>query len=104
MVRSLHELEWREEKGEDWGFARRGGIRAAMSQKEEKGEGKWGVRYGSKGGDREPTGCPENRKRIVHDYGGCGIMPWLREDEVLVGPDTDGVHRARGNSDLACVV
>ena len=43
-------------------------------------------------------------KHIVHEYGGCGIMPWLREDGVLVVPNTDSVHRACGNSDLACIV
>jgi len=39
MVRSPCELEWREEKEGDRGFARRGGVQAAMSPKEEKGGG-----------------------------------------------------------------
>ena len=46
MVRSLRELEWREEKGEERGFYRRGDVRAAMSPKEEKGEGKGGSSMG----------------------------------------------------------
>ena len=55
MVRSLRELEWREEKEEGRGFARWGGVQMVVFPKEEKGEGK-GVRYGSEGRDREPTG------------------------------------------------
>ena len=43
-------------------------------------------------------------KRTVLEDGGCSIMLWLREDRVLVVPDTDGVRRARGNRELACVV
>ena len=56
-----------------------GGVRAAMSPKEEKGEGK-GVRYEDDGESREPIGCQEKGKRIVHEYGGCDIMPWLRKN------------------------
>jgi len=41
MVRSLRELEWREEP------------------KEEKG----GVRYGGEGESREPTGCEKRREK-----------------------------------------
>ena len=58
-----------------------------------------GVRYGDGGEDREPTGCREKGKRTVHEFEGCGIMPWLYENRVLVDPDTDGVRRACGNSD-----
>ena len=80
-----------------------GDVRAAVSPKEEKREGK-GVRCGSEGGDREPTGYQEKGKCIVHEHGGCNIMSWLCEDRVLVVPHTDDVHRACCNSDLACVV
>ena len=38
-------------------------------------------------------------KQTVHEYGGCGIMPWLHEDRVLVDPDTDDIHRACNNRD-----
>ena len=85
-----------------WGIRERGGdpldggdVRAAMSPKEENRRGAW---YGDKGEDRELTGCREKGKRTVHEYGGCGIMPWLHEDGVLMVPDTDGVHMACGNS------
>ena len=39
MVRSLRELEWREEKREERGFAQRGRRVAAMSPKEENRRG-----------------------------------------------------------------
>ena len=69
-----------------------------MSPKEEN---RLGVRYGygDEGKDRESTGCPEKGKRTVHEYGGCGIMPWLRENGVLVDLKIDDVRRARSNSD-----
>ena len=101
MVRSLHELEWREEKGEERGSLDKGGVQAAVSPKEEN---RRGVRYEDEGEDQKPIGCREKGKHTVHEYGGCSIMPWLRENGVLVDPDTDDVCRARGNSDLACVV
>ena len=52
MVRSLHELEWRKEKGEEKGFARRGGVRAAMSQKKKKEGGPVWVREQESRADR----------------------------------------------------
>ena len=73
-------------------------MRAVVFPKEEKGEGK-GVRYGSEDMDREPTRCQEKGKHTVHEYGGCSIMPWSYDNGVLVDPDTDGVRRARCNSD-----
>ena len=39
MVRSLRELEWREEKGEERGSLDEGGVRAAVSPKEENRRG-----------------------------------------------------------------
>ena len=39
MVLSLHKLEWREGKGEERGFARRGGVRASVSPKEKNRRG-----------------------------------------------------------------
>ena len=69
-----------------------------------KRRGERGVWYESEDGDWEPTGCQEKGKSTVHEYGGCDIMSWLHEDGLLVDPDTDSVHRARGNSDLACIV
>ena len=76
-------------------------MRAAVSPKEEN-------RRGSGTGTRariESRQDAEKRgKRTVHEYGGCSIMPWLHNNWVLVVPDTDGVRRAHGSSDLACVV
>ena len=96
MVRSLCELEWREEKGEERGFTRRGRRAAVVSPKEENRRRVW---YGDESEDREPTGCQEKGKRRVHEYGGCGIMSWLHEDRVLVDPVIDGVRRACDNRD-----
>ena len=42
MVRSLCELDWREEKGEERGSHDEGGVRAGVSPKEEKEKGKGG--------------------------------------------------------------
>ena len=39
MVHSLRALEWREEKGEERGSLDEGGVRAAMSPKEENRRG-----------------------------------------------------------------
>ena len=72
-----------------------GDMRVVVSPKEERE----GVRYGDEGEDREPTGCREKGKRTVHEFEGCGIMPWLYENRVLVDPDTDGVCRACDTSD-----
>ena len=97
MVRSLRELEWREEKGEERGFARRGRCAGGRVPKRRKQD--WGVQYGDESEDREPTGCQEKGKRTVHEYGGCDIMLWLHEDGVLMVPNTDGIRRARDNGD-----
>ena len=40
MVRSLHELEWREEKGEERGSLDEGGMWVAVSPKEENRRGR----------------------------------------------------------------
>ena len=101
MVRSLHELEWREEKGEERGFAQRGRHVGGHVPKRENKRGVW---YRNEGEDQESTECQEKEKCTVHEYGGCGIMSQLCDDRLLVDPDTDGVRRARGNSELACVV
>ena len=98
MVHCLCKLERREDKGEGRGFAWRGRHAGGRIPKRRKRRGKGGD------GGRELIGCQEKGKRTVHEYGGCGIMPWLREDRVLVVPDTDGVCRACHNSDLACIV
>ena len=76
-------------------------MQAAVSPKQEN---RRGVQYRNEGEDRELTGCREKGKRTVHEFEGCGIMPWLYENRVLVDPDTDGVRRAHDNSDLACIV
>ena len=96
MVRFLCEVEWREEKGEERGSLDEGGMQAVVSPKQEN---RRGVQYRNEGEDRELTGCREKGKNTVHEFEGCGIMPWLYENRVLVDPDTDGVRRACGNSD-----
>ena len=59
-----------------------GGVRAALSPKEERREG---VRYGDEGEDQERTRGREKEKRIVHEDGECGTMSRTCEDRVLMG-------------------
>ena len=71
MVRSLRELEWREEKGGGEGI-RSTGRRASCCVPQKKK--KEGVRYADEGEDREPIGCGkegesalcECTKRVLH--------------------------------------
>ena len=60
-----------------------GGVRAAMSPKEERREG---VQYGDEGEDQERTRGREKEKCTVHKDGECGMMSWPCEDKVLTGP------------------
>ena len=54
MVRSLHELEWREEKGGGEGIRSTGRHASGRVPKIRKIRGVW---YGDEGKDREPIGC-----------------------------------------------
>jgi hypothetical protein len=56
------------------------------------------ARVKSRQGCRKRRGAPCARGR-----GEYGTIPWPHENGVLVGPGTDGVHRARSDSDLTCV-
>jgi len=60
-----------------------GGVRAAMSPKEERREG---VQYGDEGEDQEQTGGREKEERTAHKDGECGTMSRTCEDRVLMGP------------------
>ena len=69
MVRSLRELEWREEKGEERGFARQGRRVAAMSPKEEN---RRGSSTGTRARIKSQPDAGQKEKHTVHEYGGCG--------------------------------
>ena len=60
-----------------------GGVRAAVSPKEERREG---VRYGDEGEDQERSRGREKEQRTVHEDGECGTMSRTCEDRVLMGP------------------
>ena len=75
-----------------------------MFPREEKERGKVGSGMGMRARIESRQDAGKKGKRTVHEYGGCNILSWLREDMVLVVPDTDDVRGACGNSDLACVV
>ena len=57
MVRSLRELEWREEKGGE-----RGSLDEEACERPCPKRTKGGVRYGGEGESREPTGCGKRRE------------------------------------------
>ena len=83
MVRSLRERVEGGIKERREGLLDEGGVRAAVSPKEERREG---VRYGDEGEDQERTGGREKEKRTVHEDGECGTMSRTCEDRVLMGP------------------
>ena len=60
-----------------------GGVRAAMSPKEERKER---VQYGDEGEDQERTGGREKEEHTAHKDGECGTVSWPCEDRVLMGP------------------
>ena len=72
--------------------------------KRRKREGKGGSSTGMRARIKSQKDARKGGKRTVHEYDGCGIMLWLREDRVLVVLDIDGICRAHSNSDLACIV
>ena len=63
MVRSLRDLEWREEKGEERGFAQREGVRAAVSPKEENRRGS-ATGTGARIESRQDAGKKENAQLV----------------------------------------
>ena len=60
-----------------------GGVRAAVSPKEERRERVW---YGDEDEDQERIRGREKEKRTVHEDGECGTMSRTCEDRVLMGP------------------
>jgi len=99
MVRSLRKLERIGDKGGGGDPLDGEGVQAVVFPREEKERGKVGSGMGMRARIESRQDAGKKGKRTVHEYGGCGIMSWLREDRLLVDPDTDGVRRARGNSD-----
>ena len=81
MVRSLRELERREEK-EGRGFARRGGVQMAIFPKEE-GPSSMGVRVGIK--SRQGAGKGE-KAHYANGQSERGTMPWPNENGGANGP------------------
>ena len=87
-----------------WGIKERregsldeGGVRAAMSPKEERREG---VQYGDEGEDQQQTEGREKEERTTHKDGECGTMSRTCEDRVLMGPTPTA---SGGDSDPTCV-
>ena len=104
MVRSLRKLERIGDKGGGGDPLDGEGVQAVVFPREEKERGKVGSGMGMRARIESRQDAGKKGKRTVHEYGGCGIMPWLHKNGVLVDPDTNGERRAHGNSDLACIV
>ena len=72
-------------------------------EKERRGKGKRGVRYGDDDGAREPTGCREIGKHTVR--GGVEATQCRgHANEILFRSAADDVHKRRCNSGQACAV
>ena len=71
MARSLRKRAEGGIKERREGSLDEGGVRAAMSPKEERREGVW---YGDEGEDQERTGGREKEERTAHKDGDCGTM------------------------------
>jgi hypothetical protein len=100
MVRSLCELEW--EKGERRGRGSLGkeacGRRAYKKRKEREG-----VRYRNEGENREPTSMP-GKEGCTEEEDEASTAPCPGHASVAhAGPATDGVRRARGDSNPTCM-
>jgi hypothetical protein len=65
-------------------------------------EKKGGVRYGDKSENREPTRVPGTEGRIVRQDEVSAAQHHGHARAACMDPTTDGICRARSDSDLAC--
>jgi hypothetical protein len=75
----------------------------ACEQLGPKGKERGGVRYGNESENREPTRVPGSEGRTARQHEARAAQHRGHMRAAHVGPTTDGVHRARSDSDLTCV-
>jgi hypothetical protein len=97
MVRSLCELEWGKGERRRWvHLARRRASNGALKKRKE------GVWYGDEGENRESTWVPRSEGRTVRQDEASAAQRCGHARAAHVGPTTDGVCRARSDSDPTC--
>jgi hypothetical protein len=79
------------------GSAQRGGVRATVPKRRER------VWYGDEDGHQEPTRVLERRGSLCERMRRAWHNIVATRERAHVGPTTDGVRKALGDSDSTCI-